>query len=114
MDGMYEESDTGYTTLDMKNKTKGKKPQWRIVERRARGDAGVVVSELPLPVPRYSFRVGTAKFDRDKGELYVTPFLSVFNVDDAISLLRELSEVYIEKREAVKDELDAERERWEL
>ena len=97
----------------MYEKSKSKRPEWSIVERRVNGDAGVIVSELPLPVPRYSFRVGTAKFDDEKKEMYVTPYLTVFNVDDACALLREVSDKYIEKREALKDALDAQRASWE-
>jgi len=88
------------------------RPEWRIVDRRIRGDAGLVVSELPLPVPRYSFKVGTAKFDDRTGEMYLTPYLTVFNAGDACTLLQEVSDEYTRKREAVKEEIDALREQW--
>lgn len=113
MAGVRNNEDIRYNTNTMYDKTKSKRPEWRIVERRVNGDAGVIVSELPLPVPRYSFRVGTAKFDDEKQEMYVTPYLTVFNVDDACDLLREVSDKYIEKREKMKDELDAQRAHWE-
>lgn len=113
VNGTRKFSHTRYTRNKMNRKYTTKRPEWRIVERKTRGDAGVIVSELPLPVPRYSFRVGTAKYDEEIGEMYVTPYLTVFNAGDAYELLAEISEKYIIKREEFKDELDAARERWE-
>lgn len=97
----------------MRHKSKKKRPEWKIIDRVVRGDAGVIVSELPLPVPRYSFKVGTAKIDPDTEEMYVTPYLSVFNSGDAQDLLSEVTDKYTRIREDIKDDMDEKRRRWE-
>ena len=79
---------------------------WRPVEKKLKGNVVVEVNELPLPVPKYSFKVGTAKID-DNGQIIdILPFLSVYNIHDAADLLRDIGDKYIAVREAKQDEMD--------
>lgn len=96
------------------NRQERKRPEWRVIERRVRGDAGIIVSELPLPVPRYSFKVGTAKVNPETKELFVTSYLTLFNTQDACDLLDEMTDKYVRQREDIKDELEETRRRWEM
>ena len=85
------------------------RPKWRILTTEFKGEnAAVEVSILELEIPRYSFRVGTAHFPRVEGDaITVTPRLTVFNVQDALQLLTEVSAKYLELREQKIDELEA-------
>lgn len=81
------------------NKTK---VEWRVVETRARDGVGVEVSELPLKIPRYTFRVGSARFEKDeygKTICIIQPRLTTFNYMEAVKLLHEVGEKYENKRE---------------
>ncbi len=86
------------------------KLSWRPVERRLGANNAVVeVNELPLPIPRYSFKIGTAKLD-DNGQIIdIQPFLNPHNVIDAADLLRMVGEKYIEIREGQEDDADRRR-----
>jgi hypothetical protein len=82
------------------------KTQWRPIERKLKGNVVVEVTELPLPVPKYSFKIGTAKID-DNGQIIdIQPFLSIYNVHDAADLLRSVGDKYLERRETRQDEMD--------
>lgn len=86
-------------------------PEWRIVATRVKGQAAVQVSELPLPVPRYSFRVGTANFTED--EVHVKQHLTVFNYREAAELLLEVGQKYEERRKEDIEEREELRNKWE-
>lgn len=93
-----------------KRNGKRERAQWRVVETRIKGNAAVTVSELPLKVPRYSFKVGTAQIDEDNDEIRVGSRLTTFNVEDAVILLEELGKKYVDKREARIEELEEKKE----
>lgn len=86
-------------------------PEWRIIATRVKGQAAVQVSELPLPVPRYSFRVGTANFTED--EVHVKQHLTVFNYREAADLLLEVGQKYEERRKEDIEEREELRNKWE-
>jgi len=86
-------------------------PEWRIIATRVKGQAAVQVSELPLPVPRYSFRVGTANFTEE--EVHVKQHLTVFNYRDAAELLLEVGQRYEERRKEDIEEREELRNKWE-
>jgi hypothetical protein len=87
---------------------------WRIIETRVKGTAAVQVSELPLKVPRYSFRVGSAQIDEQGGgDMRIGPRLTIFNVQDATELLEELSKKYVDLRESKIEELEKTKEKWQ-
>lgn len=86
-------------------------PQWRPIDTRVRGQAAVQVSELPLPVPRYSFRVGTAHLSED--EVQIKSHLTVFNYEDAAQLLLEVGRKYKALREEDIEEREELRHKWE-
>lgn len=98
------------------NSNSGRKPRfnpnatkipWRPIEKKLKGSVVVEVNELPLPVPKYSFKIGTAKID-DNGQIIdIQPFLSVYNVHDAADLLREIGDKYLSIRESKQDEMDS-------
>jgi len=79
---------------------------WRPVEKRLRGSVVVEVNELPLPVPKYSFKLGTAREDENGQIIDIQPFLSVYNVHDAADLLREVGDKYLAIGEEKQDEID--------
>lgn len=82
------------------------KMAWRPVEKRLQGNVVVEVNELPLPVPKYSFKIGTAKVD-DNGQIIdIQPFLNVYNVHDAADLLRAVGDKYIAVRDEKEDEMN--------
>lgn len=84
-----------------------KRQEWRVIETQVKENAGVEVSMLPLPVPRFSFRVGTAHYPQEEGgEIKVSSRLTNFNVQDAIDLLEEVSAKYIQIREDAIDEIE--------
>lgn len=91
---------------------RNKNVKWRVVEKALRGNAGVVVSELPLPVPRFSFQVGTIRMNEEGDDFTVGPRLSVFNAIEAAELLKELGEKYLDIREAKIDEVEKKKESW--
>ncbi len=86
---------------------------WKIVETKVKGTAAVQISVLPLRVPRYSFRVGSAVFDEHTNEMRLGPFVNTFNYEDAIELLREYGKKYADMREARIDEVEALQEKWQ-
>jgi len=80
---------------------------WRPIEKKLKGNVVVEVNELPLPVPKYSFKIGTARID-DNGQIIdIQPFLSVYNVHDAADLLREIGDKYAAIRESKQDAMDS-------
>lgn len=86
--------------------TQQPKMAWRPVEKRLQGNVVVEVNELPLPVPKYSFKIGTAKVD-DNGQIIdIQPFLNVYNVHDAADLLRAVGDKYIAVRDEKEDEMN--------
>lgn len=80
---------------------------WRPIEKRVKGSVVVEVNELPLPVPKYSFKIGTAKLDDNGQVIEVLPFLNVYNVHDAADLLRDVGSKYADIRESKQEEMDA-------
>lgn len=95
--------------------TKSKRPKsakWQVVEKALRGNAGVVVSKLDLPVPRFSFQVGTIRMNDEGDDFTVGPRLTVFNAVEAAELLRELGEKYTDIREAKIDDIEKKKEAW--
>lgn len=93
--------------------TGDRRAQWRVIETRVKGTAAVQVSELPLRVPRYSFRVGSAQHDDKSGEMRIGPRLTVFNVQEATELLAELGKIYVDLRESKIEELEKKKEAWQ-
>lgn len=75
------------------------KPEWTACETRVRNTAVVQVTALPLRVPRYSFKVGTAQYDEQTQTPKIGPYLTVYNVQDAAILLKELGDKYVALRE---------------
>jgi len=101
---MYSNSNSGRKPRFNPNATK---IPWRPIEKKLKGSVVVEVNELPLPVPKYSFKIGTAKID-DNGQIIdIQPFLNVYNVHDAADLLREIGEKYLSIRESKQDEMDS-------
>jgi len=98
-----------YDENDRRNPTGFDRPKWRVLTTEFKGEnAAVEISILDLEIPRYSFRVGTAHFPRNEGDpITVTPRLTVFNVQDAILLLGEVSDKYLALREQKIDELES-------
>jgi hypothetical protein len=86
---------------------------WKILETKVKGTAAVQVSVLPLRVPRYSFRVGTAQFDEAAGSVRLGAFVTTFNYEDAVELLKDLGKKYTALREAKIDEVEDLKERWQ-
>jgi len=74
---------------------------WTIVDTRVLRRAMAQVSARqwgPDSVPQYSIRVGTAQLLED-GTTRISSHMSIYDVDDARTLLLELSEKYREERE---------------
>lgn len=86
---------------------------WKILETKVRGSAAVQISVLPLRVPRYSFRVGSAQFDDQSGDVRLGPFVTIFNYEDAAELLKELGKKYSDMRESRIEEVEAIKEQWQ-
>ena len=86
---------------------------WKILETKVKGTAAVQVSVLPLRVPRYSFRVGAAVLDEQSNTMHLSPFVTIFNFEDAADLLRELGKKYSNIREARIDEVEEKKEQWQ-
>jgi len=81
------------------------KLRYEFLERRVRGQACVDVFVLPLPVPRYSFKIGAARVSYGKnGEKWVTviPFISLLSFADAAELLAEVGREFEGRRETAK------------
>lgn len=95
--------------------TRPQQPQsgWKILETKVKGTAAVQVSVLPLRVPRYSFKVGSAQFDEKSGEVRLSPFVTIFNYEDAADLLIALGKKYHDMRESKIDEVEALKEKWQ-
>lgn len=88
------------------------RPRWQIIDTVVKGDAAIEISELPLNVPRYSFRVGTAYFpEHEDDPVKVGPRLTIFNVQDAVELLSEVATKYWDLREARINELEDRKQR---
>ena len=90
-----------------------RKVQWRVIDTHVRGNAAIQVSELPLKVPRFSFRVGTPQYDEATGQVRISPNLTVFNVIEAAALLQELGEKYTALREEKIEHFEALKEKWQ-
>jgi hypothetical protein len=80
--------------------------RWEVVELIVRDQAAVEVSMLPLPIPRFTFRVGTAHFDPDTKMTRVGPRLTTFNAEDGAELLTEVYKKYNLIREEKIQELE--------
>jgi len=98
--------------LGNRHSGKRERAQWRVIETKIKDNAAVQVSELPLKVPRYSFRVGTAQLDEDTGEMRIGNRLTVFNVEDAAELLTDLGKKYVDMREQRINEIEAKKAKW--
>lgn len=92
---------------------KNNRVKWRIIETRVQDNAAVQVSELPLKIPRYSFKVGTAQLDEETGDMRIGPRLTSFNFEDAIELLQLLGQKYQDKREQRIEEVEAKKAEWQ-
>jgi len=90
--------------------SKKKGIKWRVIETREVEGAAVQVCELPLRIPRYSFKVGTASLEG--GSMRVGNRLTVFNAEAAALLLAELGEKYRLKRESVISEIEDAKKKW--
>lgn len=80
--------------------------KYKFLERKVRGQAYVDVHVLPLPVPRYSFKVGALRVTRDENGQDIVregPWLNSFSFEDAASLLMEVGSEYEEKRDEAKN-----------
>ena len=99
----------------MGNKHSGRRerPQWLVVETKVKDNVAVQVSELPLRVPRYSFKLGTAQFNEDTGEMQIGSRLTVFNVVAAAELLTEIGKKYVDKRADRINEIEAKKAAWQ-
>jgi hypothetical protein len=79
---------------------------WRAVEKRVKNGVVVEVNELPLPVPKYSFVVSTAKTD-DGGQIINTNrHIPLHLTDTAVNLLLEMQEKYASLRALKQEEFD--------
>ena len=80
--------------------------RYEFLERRVRGQACVDIFVLALPIPRYSFKVSSARVTYDSsGEKMGTtiPFLSTFSFEDASVLLLEVGKEFTHKRTAATE-----------
>jgi hypothetical protein len=100
------------THLGNRHSGKRERAQWKIVETKVKDDAAVQVSELPLKIPRYSFKVGTAQLDEETGDMRIGSRLTVFNVEDAAVLLTALADKYVKKRKARIKEIEDKKAAW--
>lgn len=90
--------------------TTGTKLRYEFLERRVRGQAFVDIFVLPLPVPRYSFKVGSARVVHDGDgvqQVMVIPFLSKFSYEDAAQLLLSVGDEFEKRRDSAKAEASA-------
>jgi hypothetical protein len=81
--------------------------KYQFMERRVRGQAYVDIHVLQLPVPRYSFKVGSARITyAESGEKQIDtiPYLNSFSYRDAADLLREVGDEFERLRDSVKAE----------
>lgn len=86
------------------------KLRYEFLERRVRGQAFVDIFILPLPVPRYSFKIGSARVVRDADgaqQVMVIPFLSKFSYVDAAQLLLDVGHEFEGRRDDAKAEASA-------
>jgi hypothetical protein len=90
-----------------------KPPAWRPVEKKVRGNVVCEVNELPLQVPKYSFKLGTVKFDENGQIIEVNPYLNIYNVSDAAELLREIGDKYLAVREERQRDFDSREDRFD-
>ena len=81
--------------------------KWRVIDIRVKGNAAVEVSELGLTIPRYTFKLGTAKVDKITGLVSVGGRLSTFNWPEAMMLLTEVGNEYTLKRKEAIAEVEA-------
>lgn len=90
------------------NNDKGRKTnhRWRVIEVRVRDQVAVEISELPLPIPRYTFRLGTAHFDPETKTTKVGTRLTTFNAEDGAELLMEVYKEYNQLREEKINQLE--------
>lgn len=83
------------------------KLSYEFLERRVRGQACVDIYKLPLPVPRYSFKLSSARitYDADgRQHVSIIPFLGKFSYVDAAQLLLDVGREFEERREEAKVE----------
>lgn len=81
------------------------KLRYEFLERRVRGQACVDIFMLPLPVPRYSFKIGSARVTYDgsgEQQVSVIPYLSAFSYSDAAQLLLDVGHEFEGKRDTAK------------
>jgi len=98
--------------FDDRNRNDKPRPKWQIIDTVVKGDAAIEISELPLNVPRYSFRIGTAYFpENEEDAVKVGPRLTIFNVQDAVELLSEAATKYLDIREDRINELEDRKQR---
>lgn len=101
---MYERRNKPYPNKPMFSATH---KTWRAVEKRVRNGVVVEVNELPLPVPKYSFVVSTAKTDEGGQIITTNRHVPLHLVDDALDLLRDMQDKYAAIRESKQQEFDA-------
>lgn len=80
--------------------------KYQFLERRVRGQACVDIFVLPLPVPRYSFKLGSARViygDDEQGEVDIIPYLNSFSYKDAADLLTEVGAEFDRLRDEAKE-----------
>lgn len=82
---------------------------WRAVEKRVKNGVVVEVNELPLPIPKYSFVVSSAKTDDGGQIININRHIPLHMMDEAIDLLHEMQEKYAALRAAKQEEYDARR-----
>lgn len=86
--------------------------EWEIVEVAVRENAGVEISMLPLQVPRFSFRVGTAHYPEHEGDsIKISSRLTIFNISDAVDLLADMEVKYTKIREDKIEEMEDRKKR---
>ena len=81
--------------------------KYQFMERRVRGQAYVDVHVLPLPVPRYSYQVGSARItytETGERQIDTIPYVNAFSYRDAAELLKEIGDEFERVRESVKAE----------
>ena len=81
--------------------------KYQFMERGVRGQAYVDILVLPLPVPRYSFKVGSARItytETGERQIDTIPYVNAFSYRDAAELLKEIGDEFERVRESVKAE----------
>ena len=71
--------------------------KYQFMERRVRGQAYVDIHVLPLPVPRYSYKVGSARItytETGERQIDTIPYVNAFSYRDASELLKEIGDEF--------------------